>query len=144
MIRPLEGVTVVALEQVIAGPFCTRQLAELGARVIKVERPGRGDDSRSIGPFIGGESAYFMSLNRGKEILAYEATALAHGHDKAVEAYASAVRQFGAADPDGTIATSSRIAAVQLVAVERHFAFCDMHPSMATGRTRSPSSRAHA
>jgi crotonobetainyl-CoA:carnitine CoA-transferase CaiB-like acyl-CoA transferase len=49
-VRPLEGVTVVALEQVIAGPFATRQLAELGARVVKIERPGVGDPARAMTP----------------------------------------------------------------------------------------------
>ncbi len=63
---PLSGVTVVDLTRVLAGPFCTMVLADLGARVIKVEQPS-GDDARHIGPFVDGKSAYFMSLNRGKE-----------------------------------------------------------------------------
>lgn len=63
---PLSGITVVDLTRVLAGPFCTLILADLGARVIKVEQPS-GDDARHIGPFIDGKSAYFMSLNRGKE-----------------------------------------------------------------------------
>jgi len=70
--RPLAGVTVVDLTRVLAGPFCTLVLAELGARVIKVERPGPGDDARSVGPHIYGVSAYFMSLNRGKESIALD------------------------------------------------------------------------
>ncbi|HEY4636746.1 MAG TPA: CoA transferase, partial [Burkholderiales bacterium] len=60
MRRPLDGVTVVALEQVIAGPFCTRQLAELGARVIKIERPGAGDQSRSMDRTVLGLSSHFV------------------------------------------------------------------------------------
>ena len=67
---PLDGILVVALTRVLAGPFCTMVLAELGARVIKVEAPGRGDDARQIGPFMNGCSAYFASLNRGKESIA--------------------------------------------------------------------------
>jgi CoA:oxalate CoA-transferase len=63
---PLAGVTVVDLTRVLAGPFCTLVLSDLGARVIKVETP-EGDDARRIGPFVKGKSAYFMSLNRGKE-----------------------------------------------------------------------------
>jgi CoA:oxalate CoA-transferase len=62
----LQGITVIDLTRVLAGPFCTMTLADLGARVIKVERPGTGDDARHIGPFINGLSAYFASLNRGK------------------------------------------------------------------------------
>jgi len=64
---PLSGIFVVDLTRVLAGPFCTMVLADLGARVVKVETPGRGDDARAIGPFVEGRSAYFSSLNRGKE-----------------------------------------------------------------------------
>jgi itaconate CoA-transferase len=70
--RPLEGVTVVALEQVIAGPFCTRQLAELGARVIKIERPEAGDQSRSMDRTVQGLSSHFVWTNRSKESLALD------------------------------------------------------------------------
>lgn len=65
--RPLEDVLVLDLTRVLTGPFCTLQLADMGARVIKIEIPGRGDDARHFGPFIGEESAYFLSLNRNKE-----------------------------------------------------------------------------
>jgi itaconate CoA-transferase len=70
--RPLEGVTVVALEQVIAGPFCTRQLAELGARVIKIERPEAGDQSRAMDHTVQGLSSHFVWTNRSKESLALD------------------------------------------------------------------------
>ncbi|MCG8511299.1 MAG: CoA transferase [Rhodospirillales bacterium] len=63
---PLAGITIVDLTRVLAGPFCTMLLSDLGARIIKVEPPG-GDDSRRFGPFLNGDSAYFASLNRGKE-----------------------------------------------------------------------------
>jgi len=66
-LRPLEGVRVLDLTRVLAGPFCTMLLSDLGAEVIKVERPVFGDDSRAFTPFVGGESAYFMSINRGKK-----------------------------------------------------------------------------
>ncbi len=69
---PLAGITVVDLTRVLAGPYCTMMLGDLGARVIKVERPGTGDDARAIGPFVKGESAYFVSLNRGKESVALD------------------------------------------------------------------------
>ncbi len=74
---PLSGITVIDLTRVLAGPYCTMVLQDLGARVIKVERPGRGDDSREIGPFLEGadgarESAYFLSLNRGKQSIALD------------------------------------------------------------------------
>jgi itaconate CoA-transferase len=65
--RPLEGVTVVALEHVIAGPFCTRQLADLGARIIKIERPGVGDPTRAYDDRVRGMSSHFVWTNRSKE-----------------------------------------------------------------------------
>jgi CoA:oxalate CoA-transferase len=65
----LQGITVLDLTRVLAGPFCTMLLTELGARVIKIEAPPGGDDSRQFGPFLQGASAYFLSLNRGKESL---------------------------------------------------------------------------
>jgi crotonobetainyl-CoA:carnitine CoA-transferase CaiB-like acyl-CoA transferase len=66
---PLHGITVVALEQAVAAPFATRQLADLGARVIKVERPGGGDFARGYDRTVHGQSSYFVWLNRGKESL---------------------------------------------------------------------------
>jgi CoA:oxalate CoA-transferase len=67
---PLKGIIVLDLTRVLVGPYCTMVLSDLGARVIKVEAPETGDDSRSFGPFIKDYSAYFMSLNRGKESIA--------------------------------------------------------------------------
>lgn len=64
----LDGVTVLDLTRVLSGPYCTMMLADMGARVIKVEQPGKGDDTRAWGPpFLEGESAYFLSINRNKE-----------------------------------------------------------------------------
>jgi itaconate CoA-transferase len=68
----LEGITVVALEHAIAAPFCTRQLAELGARVIKIERPGAGDFARAYDTRVKGQSSHFVWTNRGKESLALD------------------------------------------------------------------------
>ena len=68
MAGPLAGFVVVDLTRVLSGPYCTMILADLGARVIKVEQPGKGDDTRHWGPpFLGKESAYFLSINRNKE-----------------------------------------------------------------------------
>ena len=65
---PLTGFTILDLTRVLSGPYCTMVLGDLGARVIKVEQPGKGDDTRHWGPpFIGAESAYFLSINRNKE-----------------------------------------------------------------------------
>ncbi|HZJ33601.1 MAG TPA: CaiB/BaiF CoA-transferase family protein [Vicinamibacterales bacterium] len=67
---PLAGLTIVDLTRVLSGPYCTMLLADMGARVIKVERPGHGDDTRAWGPpFVGKETAYFLSINRNKESL---------------------------------------------------------------------------
>ena len=67
---PLHGLVVVDLTRVLSGPYCTMLLADMGARVIKIEQPGKGDDTRAWGPpFVGPESAYFLSINRNKESL---------------------------------------------------------------------------
>ena len=66
MKKPLEGITVLDLTRVLAGPYCTMMLQDMGAEVLKVELPGTGDDSRHFGPFKDGRSLYFMSINRGK------------------------------------------------------------------------------
>ena len=67
MRHPLDGILVVSVEQAVAAPFATRQLADLGARVIKVERNGGGDFARSYDRSTLGQSSYFVWLNRGKE-----------------------------------------------------------------------------
>ena len=65
--RPLDGTRVVDLSRVVSGPYCTMMLGDMGADVIKVEAPGRGDESRAFGPpFHGGESPYYLSVNRNK------------------------------------------------------------------------------
>ena len=65
---PLAGLTILDLTRVLSGPYCTMLLADMGARVIKIEHPGHGDDTRAWGPpFVGAESAYFLSINRNKE-----------------------------------------------------------------------------
>lgn len=69
MIRPLDGITVISLEHAIAAPFCTRQLADLGARVIKIERPGTGDFAREYDQRVKGMSSHFTWTNRSKESL---------------------------------------------------------------------------
>jgi CoA:oxalate CoA-transferase len=69
---PLSGIIVIDLSRILAGPYCTHLMAELGARVIKVEPPEKGDDARHYGPFLDGRSAYFMSVNRGKQSIALD------------------------------------------------------------------------
>ena len=86
--RPLDGITVVALEQVIAGPFATRQLAELGARVIKIERPGGGDAARAYDRTVNGMSSHFVWTNRSKESLALDVK-----HPRAAEILERLVRK---------------------------------------------------
>jgi CoA:oxalate CoA-transferase len=70
--KPLEDIVVLDLTRVLAGPYCAMILANLGAKMIKVERPKTGDDSRSFGPYKNGQSAYFVSLNRGKKSIAID------------------------------------------------------------------------
>ena len=69
---PLSGITVVDMTRILAGPYCTLLMTELGARVIKVEPPRGGDDARQYGPFTNGKSTYFVSVNRGKESIALD------------------------------------------------------------------------
>jgi formyl-CoA transferase/CoA:oxalate CoA-transferase len=65
---PLQGITVLDLTRVLSGPYCTMMLGDMGARVVKIEQPGKGDDTRGWGPpFVNGESSYFLSINRNKE-----------------------------------------------------------------------------
>jgi itaconate CoA-transferase len=78
--RPLDDITVIALEHAIAGPFCTRQLADLGARVIKIERPGVGDFARHFDERIGGMASHFVWVNRSKESLTLDLK-----HPRAIE-----------------------------------------------------------
>ena len=71
MTAPLSGIRVLDLTRVLAGPFCTMNLGDLGAEVLKVEEPGTGDDTRGFGPpFVHGVSTYFLSINRNKKSLA--------------------------------------------------------------------------
>ena len=70
--RPLDGVKVITLEHAIAAPFCTRQLADLGARVIKIERPGVGDFARAYDERVHGMASHFVWCNRSKESLTLE------------------------------------------------------------------------
>ncbi len=63
----LSGIRVLDLSRVLAGPYCTMMLADMGAEVIKIEAPGVGDDSRMFGPFLNGESGYYMNMNRNKK-----------------------------------------------------------------------------
>jgi crotonobetainyl-CoA:carnitine CoA-transferase CaiB-like acyl-CoA transferase len=73
MSGPLAGVTVLDLSRVLSGPYCTMLAADMGARVIKIEHPGGGDDTRAWGPpFVEGESAYYLSINRNKESVAID------------------------------------------------------------------------
>src|ERR1700741_3664608 len=69
---PLSAITVVDLSRILAGPYCTLLMAEMGARVIKVEAPKGGDDARAYGPFVKGRSSYFASVNRGKQSIALD------------------------------------------------------------------------
>lgn len=68
--RPLDGIKVIDFSRILAGPYCTMILADLGAEVVKIEKPTTGDEARGVGPFLDGVSAYFISINRGKKSVA--------------------------------------------------------------------------
>ena len=71
--KPLDGIRVLDVTRVVSGPYCTMMLGDMGADVIKVEEPVQGDDSRGFGPpFVGGEAAYYLSINRNKRSLALD------------------------------------------------------------------------
>ena len=72
MKQVLSGIRVLDFSQVLAGPFCTMNLADFGAEVIKVERPGSGDGSRIFGPFVEEQSGYYILVNRGKKGVALD------------------------------------------------------------------------
>ena len=77
----LDGIRVIDLTRVLAGPFCAMMLGDMGADVVKIEQPGRGDDTRAWGPpFVGEESAYFLGANRNKRSVAVDIS-LADGQD---------------------------------------------------------------
>ena len=69
---PLEGLQVVDLTRVVAGPFCTMLLGDMGAEIIKIEEPRRGDEVRSWAPYLNGWSTYFLGLNRNKKSVALD------------------------------------------------------------------------
>ena len=73
VVKPLDGIRVLDLSRILAGPYCSMLLSDFGADIIKIENPDKGDDTRAYGPpFVQGESAYFMSVNRGKRSLALD------------------------------------------------------------------------
>ena len=78
--RPLDNITVVSIEQALAAPYCTRHLADLGARVIKIERPGVGDFARDYDDRVHGLASYFVWANRSKESLTLDVK-----HERATE-----------------------------------------------------------
>src|SRR5438045_4364800 len=69
---PLEGIRVIDLTRVVAGPFCTMMLGDMGADVLKIEEPERGDDTRGWGPYINGTAGFYLGLNRSKKSVALD------------------------------------------------------------------------
>src|SRR5438128_10040379 len=69
---PLQGLRVIDLTRVVAGPFCTMMLGDMGAEVLKIEEPQHGDDTRAWAPYIGGEGSFFLALNRSKKSVALD------------------------------------------------------------------------
>lgn len=118
MIRPLDGFVVADLSRVLAGPTAAVMLADLGARVIKVERPGTGDDTRSWGPpWAGSSSAYFESANRGKQSIALDfadpadlavARTLVDRADVVIENYRTGALQRFGLDAESVLARNPR------------------------------------
>src|SRR5688572_20870126 len=114
----LSGLLVADFSRVLAGPFATMMLADLGARVVKVERPGAGDDTRGYGPFLDGRSLYFARVNRGKESVALDlkdpgdlavARELARRADVVVENYRPGVMERLGLGPAALLAANPRL-----------------------------------
>ncbi len=101
--RPLDGITVVTLEHAIAAPFCTRQLADLGARVIKVERPGSGDFARAYDERARGLASHFVRTNRSKESLTLDVK-----HELAKDVLAELIARADVLAPHGTAGSTPR------------------------------------
>jgi len=133
--RPLDGVTVLDLTRVLSGPYCTMLLADMGARVIKIERPGSGDDTRAWGPpFIHEESSFFLSINRNKESVALdfkhpEGRALLDGLVACADVL---VENF----QPGTL-DALDLGYVQLAAVHPRLVYCSISGFGATGPRRN-------
>ncbi|HLB63136.1 MAG TPA: CoA transferase [Actinomycetota bacterium] len=123
---PLQGIRVVDFSRVLAGPLCTMILADLGADVVKVERPGSGDDTRAWGPpFLGGDAAYFLALNRNKRSIAIDlqtedgsavARALALRADVVIENFRPGLMSRFGLDHDALVADNPGLVSCSLTA----------------------------
>jgi crotonobetainyl-CoA:carnitine CoA-transferase CaiB-like acyl-CoA transferase len=122
MTAPLEGIVVVAFEQAVAAPYCTRMLADLGARVIKIEQPGRGDFTRYYDDVVHGQASHFVWLNRGKQSLSLDCKSPESAAilDKLLERADVVVQNLapGAAERIGVAAAQLRDRFPYLVAVD--------------------------
>jgi hypothetical protein len=105
----LSGLRVIDLTRVLAGPFCTMMLADMGAEVIKVEEPGKGDDSRHFAPFRNGESAYYMNLNRNKKGVTLNLKARSGLRDAEEDQSAAGVRRGVRLRRHGTVPSAPRV-----------------------------------
>ena len=96
MPKPLENIRVLDLTRVLVGPFCTMILSDLGAEIIKFERPPQGDDSRMFGPFLQNRSLYFLSINRGKKSVTLNLKASLVSGGELIQAYGDVCVNSGA------------------------------------------------
>ena len=132
---PLTGITVVDFTRVLSGPYCTMILGDLGARVIKLEHPGRGDDTRRWGPpFLGDESAYFLSVNRNKESVAVDFKT--PGGRELVERLAGAGRRRGRELPARARSTASASTRPRCAGRHPRIVYCSISGYGQTGPRR--------
>ena len=135
IMTPLAGLTVLDFSRVLAGPYCTMQLADLGARVIKIEQPGRGDDTRAWGPpFVQDESAYFLSINRNKESLALDLK-----HEAALQLACALVARADVVVENFRPGTMARLGLDSATALKRHprLVYCSISGFGQTGPRRA-------